>query len=87
MEDDDDNESVVSVSRSGENNALNSKYAILKGAKESGLTSRRDRRRYFESNFYRCKTGSSNIDGFIIFLCQQKNKQITVKTEIATANV
>lgn len=51
MEDDDDNESVVSVSRSGENNAFANKIAILKSSKESGSTSRRDRRRYFEINF------------------------------------
>lgn len=45
MEDDDDNESVISVSRSGENNAVGSRVAILKSMKESGSTSRRDRRR------------------------------------------
>lgn len=51
MEDDDDNESVVSVSRSGENNAFANKVAILKSSKESGSSSRRDRRRYFKFDF------------------------------------
>lgn len=60
MEDDDDNESVVSVSRSGENSAVANKIAILKSAKESSSSSRRDRRRYFELIFpfeMRCSCG------------------------------
>lgn len=62
MEDDDDNESVVSVSRSGENNASTSKIAILKSAKESGSTSRRDRRRYFKL-ILSFEIANSSIDG------------------------
>lgn len=45
MDDDDDSESIISLSRSGENNAVGSRVAILKSSKDSGSTSRRDRRR------------------------------------------
>lgn len=47
MDDDDDNESVISVSRTSENNAVGSKVANPKGTKESfiGQSSRRVRRR------------------------------------------
>lgn len=45
MEDDDDNDSVISEHKSGETNAVASKVAILKSSKDSGSSSRRDRRR------------------------------------------
>lgn len=45
MEDDDDNESVISMSRAGENTAVGNKIAILKNSRESGSSSRRERRR------------------------------------------
>lgn len=45
MEDDDDNENILSLSRSGENNVVGSRVAILKSSKDSGSSSRRDRRR------------------------------------------
>lgn len=46
MDDDDDNESVISVSRTNENNAVGNKVTNLKGTKEPGSSSsRRIRRR------------------------------------------
>lgn len=74
MEDDDDNESVVSVSRSGENSAPTSKIAILKSAKESGSTSRRDRRRYFQL-ILSFVTVNSNVDRIIFTIPKIKLQQ------------
>lgn len=45
MEDEDDNESVYSVSRTGEKTAVGNKTAALKNSRDSGSSSRRDRRR------------------------------------------
>lgn len=44
MEDDDDNENIASDYKIGEN-TVGSKVSILKNSKDSGLSSRRDRRR------------------------------------------
>lgn len=52
MEDDDDNDGILSMNRSGVNNAVGSKVAILKSTKDSGSTSRRDRRRNQRYNHF-----------------------------------
>lgn len=54
MEDDDDNESILSVNRCGENIAVASKVAILKNSKEPGSSSRRDRRRNRRYENFNC---------------------------------